>query len=98
MLEVFAELETTMTQTHQIAKDTQRIMTDCRRDNLDYGRTHPGSASLLFRQNMLNTRARQYQSAVEEFQKSSEEFKRALSQKISRQAKIGMLELNELLL
>jgi hypothetical protein len=98
VLAIFDELERTMSTTHGLAKKAQLVMTECRRQNIKYAESHPGSPSLIFRQNILNTHARQYQRSVEQFQQSSEEFKRALTQKITRQARIGLFRVTARLL
>lgn len=85
---IFADLDSTMEKTAGLAKKAKAIIEVCEKDNAAYAKDHPKAPSLMFRKNMLDTSKRQMKKAFEDFQASSEEFKKALEEKITRQAKI----------
>eukprot|EP01083_Nonionella_stella_P069732 186097_1 len=85
---IFSELDQVMAHTRGLAKDAQKVMKQCQEDNKEYSDANPGAPSLIFRENMLNTHAKQFQAVVVDFQDSSDDFKRGLKDKIARQAHI----------
>ena len=91
------ELDQVMSGTRKQAKDIKKLLDQLKEENEKYEEKHPGSTLSQMKKNLLNTNIMHFRETMQDYEKASLSFRKALKDRICRQARIGTIYLFSLM-